>query len=176
MAVGRVSLPVEGGIAPDGTGTGNNPATPERFVSTGTQTTNTPKVSGVRLLFDQTTDEHWLWTETLPSDYGSGGTLKLKWGAKVTTGNVVWKGGAEIIDDSSTDVDVTVFNAGDLGTATAVPGTVGQVKGVDVTLTMSGATAGELVYFFVGRDADNGSDTAAGDAVLEKVTFEYTTI
>lgn len=176
MATASVILPVVAGISPDGSGTGNNPATPEKVISSGAQTSNTPKLSYYHLLFDQSTDEHWMWSFRLPSDYASGGAVVLTWGAKVTTGNVIWKTGINSIDPSAEDADAAVFNAADLSSATAVPGTTEHLKETSISLTVTGLAAGELVILFVGRDADNGSDTAAGDATLAAVTFTYTTV
>lgn len=169
-----VRLPIPGGSAPDASGSGNAPATLERVVSTGVQTTNTPKVAYSQLLFDQSTDEHWLWQFRVPLNYASGGTVRLTWGSKVTTGNVVWKAGIVAADPSVDDMDAAVFVAADLAAASAVPGTVGQVKEDTITLTVTDVSAGDLVVVFVGRDADNASDTAAGDATLQAVEFTYT--
>jgi hypothetical protein len=174
VATSRLPLAVPGNVAPDGSGTGNIPAAPEKVVSTGTQTTNTPKLSYVQLLFDQSTDEHWMWAFPLPGDYVSGGTVRLLWGAKVTTGNVIWKAGINSTDLSSEDMDAAVFVAADAAAASAVPGTVGHVKETTIALTVTGLTATEPVVVFVGRDADAGGDTAAGDAALVGLTFEYT--
>jgi len=169
-----IRLPIPGGSAPDGTGAGNNPATLERNVSSGVQTANTPKVAYSQLLFDQATDEHWLWQFRIPQNYGSGGSVKLTWGAKVTAGNVVWKAGIVAADPGVDNMSTSVFVAADAAAAAAVPGTVGQVTETTVTLTMTDVSAGDLVVLFVGRDADAGTDTAAGDATLVAAEFLYT--
>lgn len=177
MATSRLVLPFPGGSPPDASGAGNNPATPARVVSSGTQTTNTPKASYWSLLFDQSTDEHWEWAFPLPADYVSGGTLKLYWGAVPTSGNVIWKAGVVMGEPSSEDLDASVFVAADATAATAVPGTAGQFKETSITLTMTGADVSggaDFVILFIGRDADNGSDTAAGDAFLVGAVLEYT--
>lgn len=173
----RLVLPINGGVAPDGSGSGNNPATPEKKVSSGSQTSNTPKVTYVQLLFDASTDEHWMWQFPLPGDYASGGTIRLTFGSKGTTNNVVWKAGIVAAEPGSTDMTAAVFVAADVSAATAVPGTVGQVTETTITLTTTGLdTSGgsDMVVLFVGRDADNGSDNSASDAVLVGVVFEYT--
>lgn len=174
MATSRFALPVPAPILPDGTGTGNNPAPYEKVVSSGTQTTNTPKVTYYQHLFDASTDESVGWVFQLPGDYVSGGTVRLLWGAKVTTGNVTWKAGVEVGDPSSTDMDAATYNAADAAAASAVPGTVGHYKETTIALTMTGASALDLVVLFVGRDADAASDTASGDATLVAATFDYT--
>lgn len=174
MATSRLLLPVPGGFPPDGSGSGNMMARPAKIVSSGTQTANTPKVSYYELLFDQSTDQHWMWAFPLPADYVSDGTLRFLWGAKVTTGNVIWKAGLVAGEPSSADMDAAVFVAADLTAATAVPGTVGQFKESTITLTVTGLDAGDVVVVLLGRDADNGSDTAAGDACCLGPIFEYT--
>lgn len=175
MATGYITLPIPGGIAPDGSGSGNNPATPEVMISSGTQTTNSPKVTRVWLLFDPTTDEHWMWAFTLPGDYASGGTLRLTWSTKGTsTSTLVWKAAAAIQVTGTTDSDAAVFD-----TVVTVTGTPSATQGVQtqntVALTMTNAAANRPCVIMVGRDPDNGSDTNANDACLQEVTFEYTT-
>jgi hypothetical protein len=161
-------------VAPDGTGTINNPATPELMVSSGTQTTNTPKLSILGWLFDQSTDEHLLWNGPLPADWSAGATANIYYWAKATTGNIIWKAGMAPLTASADDLEVALFLAGDLATADTVPGTQGHFKKVTIALTSTGLAAGDFVSFFVGRDADNGSDTLAADAVLVGVELAYT--
>lgn len=173
MATSRLILPVPAPFVPDGSGSGNAPAGWEKIVSPTAQTTNTPKLTYYHNLFDPATDEHVMWTFQLPGDYASGGTVRLLWGSKVTTGDVLWKAGIEIADPSSTDIDAATYNAADTAAASTVPGTVGQYKETTIALTMTGATAGDWVGLFVGRDADAAGDTAAGDACLVAASFEY---
>jgi hypothetical protein len=175
MATSRLVLPIPGGVAPDASGSGNASARPEKVVSSGTQTTNTPKASYVHLLYDPSTDQHWMWHFILPGDYSSGGTLRLKWGQKGTSaGNVVWKGGQVSATDSSTDMDAAVFTAADVSSADAAPTTTEQVTTSTIALTATGMSASREIVVFIGRDADNGSDTCAADATLVGVTLEYT--
>jgi hypothetical protein len=161
-------------VAPDGSGTGNNPATPELVVSSGTQTTNTPKSSYLTWLFDQSTDEHLLFHGPLPADWSSGATVNIYYTAKATSGDVIWKAGMTALTASTDDLDAAVFIAGDLATANTVPGTQGHFKKVTIALTATGLAAGDYVTLFVGRDADNVADTLAADAVLVGVELAYT--
>jgi hypothetical protein len=161
-------------IAPDGTGTINTPATPELVVSSGTQTTNTPKLTYGTWLFDQSTDEHVICRGRLPSNWSSGATLKILYTAKATSGDVIWKAGIAPLTASADDLDAAVFLAADLGTANTVPATQGHFKEVSITLTTTGLAAGDFVVLFIGRDADNGSDTLAADAVLVDFELIYT--
>lgn len=174
MATSRIVLPIPGGFAPDGSGTTNNPATPEKVISSGSQTTNAPKASYVRLLFDPTTDEHWMWSFALPNDYISGGTLRLVFSNKGTSTNgVTWKAATAIAVPGTTDRDAIVFDT--VVTANATPSaTTGITTEVTLALTMTNAAATRPMILMVGRDPDNASDTNASDMALETLTFEYT--
>lgn len=174
MATSRILLPIVGGVAPDGSGSGNAPARPEKVVSSGTQTTNSPKASYVHLLFDPTTDQHWMWSFELPGDYLSGGTLRLKYTNKGTSTNgVTWKGAAAVAISGTTDLDAIVFDT--VVTANSTPNaTTGIPVEVTVALTMTNASANRQMVVMVGRDPDNASDTNASDMALVGATFEYT--
>ncbi len=172
MGTGYILL-FPGGTAPDGSGTGNNSAALSYVVSTGTQTANTPKVSRLILSFDATTDEHWLFQFQMPGDYGSGGTFRGKIKSAATTGNVIMKGG---ISESTGDVTDDLFLAADTSAATAVSGTANTEVAFTITLTVTNIAANDEVVIFIGRDADNASDTVdANDIDLTSLTFEYTT-
>ena len=174
MATSRIPLPIPGGIAPDGSGSGNNPATPEVMVSSAGQTTNAAKATTIWLLFDPATDEHWLWALELPGDYVSGGTLRLTWSTKGTSTNAVyWKGAAAIGVVGTTDMDAIAFDTVVLGNG-AGASTQGVTTQTTIALTMTNAAANRPMILMVGRDADNGSDTNASDACLISCTFEYT--
>src|SRR3990167_8873839 len=92
MATGYIILPASGGGAPSG-GANNIAAEQINVDSSGAATAAYPKGRYTELNFDQTTDEHWLYPILLPANYASGGLVRLKWGAKVTSGNVIWKAG-----------------------------------------------------------------------------------
>jgi hypothetical protein len=168
-------LPIEQATLPDATGSTNNPPEIARDVSTGTQTSNTPKATKTVAKFDAATDEHLMWGFLLPANYGSGGTIRLKWrAATATSGNVIWKAGIVPSTDNSTDDSAVVFNAADLSSASAAPGTLGRTVEVTITLTVTNVAATKQVVVFIGRDADNGSDTMSGDAILLSARLEYT--
>jgi hypothetical protein len=173
MAVGYVVL-FPGGHAPDGSGTINNTAALSYEVSTGTQTTNTPKVTRLKLLLDPTTDEHWMFQLKMPGDYASGGTIRGQIGVNaVSPGNVIMKGGISESTGNRTD---DLFLAADVSSAIAMPGTAQQGTEFTIALTMTSIAANDEVVLFVGRDADNVSDTVnANDAELTSLNFEYTT-
>lgn len=172
MSIGYILL-FPGGLAPDGSGSGNNTAGLNYTVSTGAQTTNTPKVSHFSLLFDPTTDEHWMFHFQMPGDYASGGTLRGKIRSAATSGNVIMKAG---ISESTGDVTNDVFLAADLSSAIAISGTANQEVEFTIALTMTNVAANDNVVIFIGRDADNASDTVnSNDVELDVLSFEYTT-
>jgi len=175
MATGFLSL-FPGGIAPDGSGSGNNTAALSYEVSAAAQTANTPKASQLKLLFDGAIDEHWLFACLLPSNYASGGTLRGK--VKFTSagaGTAIMKAGQVSTVDSSTDDDALAFAAGDLSAAIPAPGTQGQTVEFTIALTATNMAANRKMVFFVGRDPDHASDTIATDLELVALNFEYTT-
>lgn len=174
MPTGIVGL-FPGGHAPDNTGSGNKQAGLAYQASGASQTSNTPKASQLSLLFDASTDEHWLFQFRIPADYISGGLLRGKCKfVSATSGNAIMKAGQVTSIDSSTDDDALVFVAADVSAAIAAPGTQGQVKEFTITLTATNMAAGRKCEMFIGRDADNGSDTATGDLQLLTLDFEYT--
>jgi hypothetical protein len=164
-----------GGFAPDGSGTGNNAATLQLDISTGTQTANTPKAGENVLLFDSTTDEHWEFVKSLPADYSSGGTLRGWVKSSATSGNFVMKGGIGCAVSGTTNSNTILFNAADVSSATAVNGTAGVTVSFTITLTTTNMAASRKCHIFIGRDADNASDTVNSDDIaLEALVLEYT--
>lgn len=169
MSTSRVLLIPEDAVLPTA-----NPATLTKVTSSGGPVANGPFVTYNVLAFDQTTDQHAMWNFRVPDDYLSGGTLTLLWGAAVNTGNVIWLAGAELMDPNSTVTSSSVYNAADSAGAIGTPATVGQFKETGIALTMTGASPGDLISVFVGRDAGAGGDTAAGNANLLAAQFSYT--
>lgn len=88
--------------------------------------------------------------------------------ASATSGTVVWN----IAIEAVTATDATDLDAGssfDTGNALAVTvaGTAGYlVRGQVTTTNKDSATSADFVRIRVTRDADNGSDTASGDAYV----------
>ena len=175
MATGYLQL-FPGGCATDGSGSGNNTAALSYEVSTGTQTTNTPKATQLKLLFDATTDEHWCFTFAIPGDYSSGGTLRgVAKFTSATTNNAIMKAGQVTSVDASTDDDAVVYAAADVSGSIAAPGTQGQTVTFTIALTATNMAASRKCALFIGRDPDNASDTATGDLELLTLVLEYTT-
>jgi hypothetical protein len=162
-----------GGTGPDNTGTGNNSAALTYEVSTGTQTTNTPKATQLKLLFDAATDSHWMFSLIIPSTYVSGGTLRGKFKmASATSGNIIMKASQITVSDTAQD-NASVFPAPASSGAVAVPGTAGAIAQFTITLPTTNFSPNRKCVIFIGRDADDAGDTATGNLELTNLNFEY---
>jgi hypothetical protein len=122
--------------------------------------------------FDQTTDEGFLFSYDLPSTWASAESTEITfiWHSGTTTNSVVW--GVR----TSCRADAEVFNAtwNTASTVTdAAKGTANQRNEATITgITMTGCAAGEELFLEIFRDADNGSDNHAADALLTKVKLK----
>jgi hypothetical protein len=126
-----------------------------------------------RLAFDPSTDQHCMWQFAVPANYISGGTVTLDWGSANTSGNVIWLAGLMVAGTSGNVLSSAYLNA-DTSAATAVPGTSGFRQETSIALTTTGMAAGLFASLFVGRDANAGGDTAAGNAWLFGAVLSYT--
>lgn len=132
----------------------------------------------MKLRFDDSTDEiAYFKIPAMPADYASAPTLRVLYSmTSATSGDVVWA--CEVMAVSSgdsQDTDADSFDTANTATDT-VAATAGHMKTVAVTLTNNDSLAArDFVTLKVYRDANNGSDTAAGDAELIGLLLEYTT-
>jgi hypothetical protein len=176
-----IRLPLEQATLPDGTA-GNVPPEFVREKSTGVLSgAPSPTRTYARFAGDAAAvAESLMWSFMLPSNYGAGGTIRLKWKAAVaTTGAVIWKAGAAPVTDGSTDDDSVAFTAVTTAAASNAPATQGQSVEVTLALTTTNFAALRWVTVFVSRDPVSAADTmtgsgTAGDAILMGVQFEYT--
>lgn len=122
------------------------------------------------LLFDASTDENAYWTTVLRPF--TSGTLKAQVYYSMlsaTSGSVYFDVSLMCVSDGdSADIDTASFAAVGSGNAT-VPGTAGYMDVISITPTDDSCVAGDLVILKLTRDANNGSDTATGDAEVRKV-------
>lgn len=170
-----IRLPIEGATLPDASGSGNNPPAISREISSGSQTTNSPKASQTIASFDAATDEHLMWTLIIPSNYSSGGTLRFQGkAANATSGAAYLKGSIAVSTDSSTDDDAIVFNTV-TGSSWSAPGTQGQTLVGSIALTTTNMAANRKATIFFGRDADGtlGTDDMSNDFILLALHLEY---
>lgn len=133
-------------------------------------------------LFDAAADESLDFECVLPEHYGGGGlTIDIVWAADTaTTGNCIWNIQLERheAEASGSDLDTDAFAAVQAVTD-AAPGTnAGRLAYATITFTdgaqMDSVAAGEAFRLRVTRDADNGSDTMAGDAQLLAIHVKET--
>lgn len=160
MATGTILLPLIGGF--DAT----NPPGVESFNSK------------TRLLFDASTDEIIYRQFRLPQNYASGLTLKVQYSmASATSGNVIVSCEVMAVSDGDSQaVDSDSYDTINTSSATAVPGTAGYLDELSLSLSNAdSAAAGDWVSLKIRRDADNASDTAAGDMEVIALAVEYTT-
>lgn len=129
--------------------------------------------------FDAATDESIDFEGVLPSHYSGGGlTVILTWlGATATTGDVVWNSAVERHQDDTDDLDSDTFATAQAATGTTASAT-GEPQYTSIThssgANMDSLAVGESFRLRVTRDADNGSDTMAGDAQLLRVEVRET--
>lgn len=91
--------------------------------------------------------------------------------ASATSGNIYFRAAVEAItpgDALDTDASSS-FDTINTGNG-AVPATAGYVSSISITLTNADSiAAGDMFRIELGRDADNASDTATGDAQVLRV-------
>lgn len=130
------------------------------------------------LRFDPSTDESAMFTGRLPTSYAGGGVqVRLVWAAvSGTAGDVIWETSFERVaaqaggQDIDSDGFATAVTASAAATATAgvtVATTIVHTDGAQ----MDSLAAGDLFRLKINRDANNGSDTMAGDASLLLVSI-----
>lgn len=137
--------------------------------------TTTNKVMLRTYDFDATVDEFVQFSVRMPKSWNEGTvTAFFLWSSAIGSGNVVW--GVQGLARSDDDPLDAAF-----GTAVTVTDTQGSANdlmqsAVSGAITIGGTPAeNDMVIFQVYRDADNGSDTLAGDARLHGVVIIYTT-
>lgn len=128
--------------------------------------------------FDSATDEGIFLTFILPPNYVSGGTLVFRHSSNATSGNIIWKTGYALATLGTTDFDGVAIGTVTAASAAATSGTAGVETAKSIDLGVTGATAGQVLYVYLGRDADNAADTVnANDAELAEPWYlEVTTL
>ena len=132
---------------------------------------SSPNEAVIVWAFDAASDEYIDLLCELNGYDGGGLTIKIKYSmASATSGSVVWTAGIRRFDENSEDLDASKSYTF-LSTTDTVPGTsTGRVGYATITMTdganMDSLADGETFILRIARDADNGSDNAAGDAYL----------
>lgn len=128
------------------------------------------------LAFDAAADEAVDFRGVMPAHYVGGGVnVVLHWrAASATSGDVVWTSAFERQADGGQDTDSDGFATAESATATT-QATAGALEYTSIPHTngaeMDSVVAGDVFRLRITRDADNGSDTMAGDAQLVSVAI-----
>lgn len=176
MATGSILLPIGAAVLPDGSASNAAPAIYRRK-----STAAAPTPYWLEAAFDASTTERLFWSFRLPADYASTPVMKVLWKmASATTGNVVMTTRVAALSDgeASTANALALANA-NVSAATAVPGTVGHIKAISISITnlpAGGFAAGDFVVVYLIRDSSDVNDTATGDLELVAASLEYTTV
>lgn len=173
MATGSISLAVGGAALPDGS---TNNVGPRILLAKGTNTA--PNRFLYYASFDPTTQQHLWWTFTVPTNYASGGTVRLMWAANATTGAVVW--GASVGTQATSAADTYLAH----NQATAVTATTNVLattarRPVETQIALGanldGIAAGRIAYIVIYRAAANAADTCTVDSELLSAEIDYVT-
>jgi hypothetical protein len=123
--------------------------------------------------FDAATDEEIEVSGELVSQFQNTGdiTLRIRWRADTaTTGNVVWSAQIEALSaDDAVDTDSASSFAAAQTVTDAAPAAAGRQTVAEITFTQAEAdspAAGDRIRIRLSRDANNASDTMAGDAEI----------
>lgn len=131
--------------------------------------------------FDAASIEYADFKIALPANYGGGGlTLTLVYTmSSANSGNVVWEVAFRRCNDGSEEIDSDSSQTYDYNSVTdAVEATVGRVGYATITFTngadMDTLAAGEMGMLRIRRKANDGNDTASGDAELQMIICKET--
>lgn len=115
----------------------------------------------------------WVVGGSIVNDYAGGAiTLRIRWYATATTGNVIWT--VKSLSRAAGTVMDGAYDSTNAHTSTvAAAGTTLQITNTDITWTpIAGElTAGSLYMVQVERTANAGGDTMAGNANVVSVTI-----
>lgn len=121
------------------------------------------------LAFDAATDEAAVWTDVAPQGLTGAITVVVHYiMASAVTGVVYFQAALEAITPGdAVDLDAgDSFDTANSGNGT-VPATAGYEQAISITMTNADSiAAGDMFRLKLNRDADNASDTAAGDAYV----------
>lgn len=173
MATGTIILPVQAAMPPDGSASN---AGPKMLIGKGSNTA--PARFTFYASFDPSTQQHLWWTFYVPTNYASGGTVRIMWAGNATTGAVVW--GASVGVQASNNVDSYLAHAQATAVTatTTIPATTAR-RPIETTISLAGnldsMAADAIAYLCVYRAAANVSDTLSVDAEMLGCAFDYVT-
>jgi hypothetical protein len=121
------------------------------------------------LAFDAAADETCYWSGVAAQGLTGAVTVVVTYAmASATTGSVYFQSQLEALTAAdAVDTDAaTSFDTANSGNG-AVPATAGYMQQISITMTNADSiAAGDYFRLSLNRDADNGSDTATGDAYV----------
>jgi hypothetical protein len=121
------------------------------------------------LAFDAAADETAYWSGIAAQGLTGAVTVVVTYAmASATTGSVYFQSQLEALTAAdAVDTDATTsFDTANSGNG-AVPATAGYMQQISITMTNADSiAAGDYFRLSLNRDADNGSDTATGDAYV----------
>lgn len=165
----RKSLPVSAAHLPDDSAN-NAAAQIQKKTSSG----GTLHPAWIEALFDDTTDEHIMFTFLMPDNYASAPVVDVYYKAASATSGTAAFGAAimAVTDGDSQDVDADAFDTANVGTAT-VPGTAGHLDAISIALSNADSVAAnDYVNLVVLRDVSG--DSVTGDLEVVLVVLRYT--
>lgn len=123
------------------------------------------------------TAEYAWWQFRMPTDYSSGGALKIEWMANATAGDVKLQArvGAITAADADTPMEHAQAAAATVTTTTNATEARRQ-NSSSITLTMDSAAAADIIFLTLFRDPSDAADTCTADAEVIAAVFEYTTV
>lgn len=128
--------------------------------------------------FNDATDELVFWPIHVPDGWTTGTqTLNIRWrAASAITGNVVWSARcAAFSADDTTDTDTSLGFAAAQTVTDAAPAAAGRQTVAQITFSVAQAdnmAADDWMIVEISRDANNASDTMAGDAEILEVWWD----
>lgn len=127
--------------------------------------------------FDPSTQQHVWATEAVPTNYLSGGSIRLVWAANATTNAVKWGASIGYQTATASDSYLAHAQATAVTATTNVPATTAR-RPVETLLSMAGnldsLAANGVMYVVIYRVAADAADTCTVDAELIAATFDYT--
>lgn len=173
MATGTIILTSQSGALPDGSASN---AAPRMIMEKGSNTA--PARFVLTPSFDPSTQQHVWFTFYVPTNYASGGTVRIMWAGNATTGAVVWGAAVGVQPSSNADSYLAHAMATAVTATTTIPATTAR-RPIETTISLAGnldsMVADAIAYLVVYRAAANGSDTLTVDAEMLGCAFDYTT-
>jgi len=151
--------------SPDWSFPTSNPAVPACLTGSNTQLGVLDFADGVTALSAQ-------FHRMLPADWSGTIGIKFKWLTSATSGAVVWQAATIPVADAETADPA--FNAASTVTDTAKGTTLQTNDAAIASVTITGALAGELLFWKITRDPTTGADTLAATARLLGVELTFT--